>query len=209
MRRVCVVSASQPAEERTRYLWAANDLTNAIITPASASPLRSYYTPLFYNSNGLCIPKRDQTNSLSRDLRGTASSSHPSHPHTQGDSSPVLGSRRGRSPLHRFRAAAKPDAVPHARPLPHWQGCSAFSSIFEKITPTDAYTLSCYRVSQITRIADKLRSHTSLKVQANTRTRRVMRVPSKLAVSNGCVLYVSYVAQSEPWVILNRFFLSS
>ena len=91
-----------------------------------------YYTPLSttrHDSNGLSISKRDQTGSLSRDLRGTPSS-RLSHPHSQGgDSSLVLlGSRRGRSPLHRFIAAAKPDAVPHARPLPHWQGCGALTS---------------------------------------------------------------------------------
>ena len=56
---------------------------------------------------------------------------------THGDSSVVPGSRRARSPLHRFRAAAKPDAVPHARSLPRWQGCSAstFTSLFHIRNP--------------------------------------------------------------------------
>lgn len=161
---------SKPTDDGTsgrRIYMAANDPANAIITPASASPpytFRSYYTPLFYNCNcnGLSISKCDQTGSLSRDLRGT-SSSRPSHPQTHGDSSLVLGSRRARSPLHRFRTTEKSDAVPHARPLPHWQGCSAstscLSTIFE-IHLTDAYTRCCCRASRITRIADKLRSPT-------------------------------------------------
>ena len=36
----------------------------------------------------------------------------------------IIGGRRTCSPLDRFPATAKLDALPHARPLPYCQGCS-------------------------------------------------------------------------------------
>jgi hypothetical protein len=58
--RACVVSASQPAEVRARYLLAPNDLTNAIITPASASPLPlvQYTTTHLFSTTLMALASR-------------------------------------------------------------------------------------------------------------------------------------------------------
>ena len=49
-----------------------------------------------------------------------------------------------------------------------------------------------YRVSPTTRIAARLRSHTLLKVLANTRTLQAMRVSSEKVACSGCARYVLY-----------------